>query len=371
MFISSYLNQNEIKHELTFYVGFERKVQRMPVTLPASPSLTAFWKWEEAQGSLVLYNIAATVDIEQAFQQSAAKSVPHFNTCVDLSKCPSRLPYTINFFTMEQTRHSYGTKRKIQRVPLMDGNTLQNLLQSTPVPMPTTTKSSRLTTAYCSSNTSPSVPSSRFNFGASMDPTTAGQKASATGVGSPVNRTTDPIGGCGRSTHVPSSVSISNVRVPHSANISGVPGSHAAGISGVPGPRSTGISGVPGPCSSSMSSDRVPSSFASSKCVHSMWLRSSTRSSSSPHINIVPSCASSSGSHLTSHLPNSTSSGGVHYAAKPIVTSTSGISHSNISGSSGSSSLKKKPSKTSKSSNSPLGRADWKAKGKDSYRFSC
>ena len=211
----------------------------------------------------------------------------------------------------------------------MGGYSLQNLLQSSPAPM-----SSIFPTAYCSSSTSSSVPTNRFNFGAGVGPATAALKASATGVWSLVNRATGPSGSPGRSTRVPSSVSIGNIRDPYSANIGSVPGPHSTSISGVPGPHST---------------------------YHSMQTRSSTKSSS-PHVIIVPSCASSSGS-LTSHLPKSTSSG-VGYIGNSIVTSTSGIAHSSTSGSSGSISLKKKPSKTSKSSNSPpLGRVDWKAKG--------
>lgn len=51
---------------------------------------------------------------------------------VDLSVCSSQLPYTINFSEMKQTRHGYGTKRTIQRVPLPVGHSLQSLLQYPP-----------------------------------------------------------------------------------------------------------------------------------------------------------------------------------------------------------------------------------------------
>ena len=51
---------------------------------------------------------------------------------VDLSRCSSKLPYTIDFHRMEQTRHAYNTRRKIQRISLMPGHSLQTLLGLAP-----------------------------------------------------------------------------------------------------------------------------------------------------------------------------------------------------------------------------------------------
>lgn len=62
------------------------------------------------------------MDIESAYQKSVS--------IVNLSKCSSQLPYTINFTNMNQTRHHYNTKRDIKRVPLSPGHSLQSLLKA-------------------------------------------------------------------------------------------------------------------------------------------------------------------------------------------------------------------------------------------------
>ena len=60
------------------------------------------------------------MDLELAYQRG--------DTSVSLATCSSQLPYTIDFTTMEQTRHGYGTRRSIQRQPLLKGS-LQSYLQ--------------------------------------------------------------------------------------------------------------------------------------------------------------------------------------------------------------------------------------------------
>ena len=60
------------------------------------------------------------MDLELAYQRG--------DTSIDLATCSSQLPYTIDFTTMEQTRHGYGTRRSIQRQPLPKGS-LQSYLQ--------------------------------------------------------------------------------------------------------------------------------------------------------------------------------------------------------------------------------------------------
>ena len=53
----------------------------------------------------------ALVDIELAFMSK--------QTRVDLSTTPTCIPYVIDFVSMEQTRHGYGTRRSIKRVNLL------------------------------------------------------------------------------------------------------------------------------------------------------------------------------------------------------------------------------------------------------------
>ena len=102
--------------------GYERKVQRKMLTLPSSPSITAFWMWNEMGTNYVLYDIQSSVDIELAYVGSGGRGG------VDLSKCTNQLPYTIDFQRMEQIRHSYNTRRKVQRCPLPTGVSIQSLL---------------------------------------------------------------------------------------------------------------------------------------------------------------------------------------------------------------------------------------------------
>ena len=99
-------------------------MQRKQIVLPSAPDITAYWMWNEYGSSFVLYDIQSTVDIELAY----ANGYPS----VDLSKCTSRLPYTIDFHRMEQTRHHYNTRRRVQRCPLPAGYSLQALLALAP-----------------------------------------------------------------------------------------------------------------------------------------------------------------------------------------------------------------------------------------------
>ena len=68
----------------------------------------------------------ATVDLELAYQQYLCGSSGGHT--VDLSACSSRIPYTIDFSTMTQTRHQYQTQRRIQRELIPNGSSLQSLL---------------------------------------------------------------------------------------------------------------------------------------------------------------------------------------------------------------------------------------------------
>lgn len=116
--------------------GRERPIRRTTITLPLSPPIHSYWTWNERGTTFVPYCIDAIVDIESAYQQTlAARGGAPFVRQVDLSVCSSQLPYTINFSEMKQTRHGYGTKRTIQRVPIQGGHSLQTLLQ---YPLPIT-----------------------------------------------------------------------------------------------------------------------------------------------------------------------------------------------------------------------------------------
>ena len=105
---------------LYLHAGYERTVRRTLVQLPATPDIKAYWTWKEHGRNYVLYLTEASVDIELAYQKG--------DTMVNLATCSSQLPYTIDFSTMEQTRHGYGTRRSIQRQSLPKGS-LQSYLQ--------------------------------------------------------------------------------------------------------------------------------------------------------------------------------------------------------------------------------------------------
>ena len=104
-------------------VGFERTVQRRQLVLPSSPNVTAYWMWKEMGMNFVPYDMQSSVEIELTYVQGY--------TSVDLSKCSTRLPYTIDFVRMEQTRHAYNTRRPVKRCILPPGTSLQSLLALT------------------------------------------------------------------------------------------------------------------------------------------------------------------------------------------------------------------------------------------------
>ena len=89
--------------------GNTRAICRVSCT-PPSPSIMAYWEWDQGRGRYVPYDITASADIEQAFMSN--------QPTVDLSVTPARIPYTIDFVSMHQTRHGYNTRRRVRRVPL-------------------------------------------------------------------------------------------------------------------------------------------------------------------------------------------------------------------------------------------------------------
>ncbi len=101
--------------------GMTRSVQRTPLTLPSSPPITRYWEYEDSPGKYLPYSIQATVDIEV----SLATGHTHI---IDLSTTPAGIPYVIDTQALHQTRHRYGTVRKIRCVPLLPGRALQDLL---------------------------------------------------------------------------------------------------------------------------------------------------------------------------------------------------------------------------------------------------
>ena len=153
--------------------GFQRSIQQTAVSLPASPSITAYWSWNEKRSNYVLYGVEAIVDIELAYQKRSHGVKKSIHDSVDLSKCKSRLPYTLNFITMEQTRHSYGTKRKVQRVVIPGGHSLQSLLQSPP--------------SVANTLSSVAGTSGSFSFSGFSGPATSLLMSGATGRGPPTS----------------------------------------------------------------------------------------------------------------------------------------------------------------------------------------
>ena len=77
-----------------------------------------YWEWDSGHGVFLPYAVKATVDIELA-------RMSHLPS-VDLSTKLSCIPYIVDFRTMTQTRHGYGTRRTIRRIPLTQS--LQQLL---------------------------------------------------------------------------------------------------------------------------------------------------------------------------------------------------------------------------------------------------
>ena len=95
------------------------------ITLP-SKGITGYWMWcNQTPSGFVPYDIEASVDIEQGYQNYMNG---HGKEILNLANCPCRIPYTVNFSNMNQTRHQYQTVRGIKRVQLPMGQTLQCLL---------------------------------------------------------------------------------------------------------------------------------------------------------------------------------------------------------------------------------------------------
>ena len=92
--------------QIRLSTGTERQVRRTTCSLPSSPDILAFWEWEVNRGCFVPYGIQASVDIEQAYL-SGCRSV-------DLYTTASRLPYLVDMAKQIQTRHGYGTKRRVR-----------------------------------------------------------------------------------------------------------------------------------------------------------------------------------------------------------------------------------------------------------------
>ena len=76
--------------------------------------------WNEKGTNYVLYDAQSSVDIELAYLSNSG--------VVDLSQCTNQLPYTIDFRRMQQIRHGYNTRRRVQRCPLPSGTSIQSLL---------------------------------------------------------------------------------------------------------------------------------------------------------------------------------------------------------------------------------------------------
>ena len=102
------------------------------------------------------------MDIELAYQRG--------DTSVNLATCSSRLPYTVDLTTMQQTRHGYGTRRSVLRQPLTSGS-MQSCLQIRSNAVPTVVPGSlsslgggsnfAVSTSLPSSSTAKSSPATR------------------------------------------------------------------------------------------------------------------------------------------------------------------------------------------------------------------
>ena len=97
--------------------GMVRDVRRSEISVSGTPC-HGLWEWLDGSNIYNIYNITAIIEIEEAY------NLKHHS--VDLSVKPSRLPYTIDFTSMYQTRHYFNTKRKIRRIHLP--NSLQSYL---------------------------------------------------------------------------------------------------------------------------------------------------------------------------------------------------------------------------------------------------
>ena len=130
------------------HIGYERKIQCSYIDLPSTPSVTAYWMWNEKGSNFVPYDTESSVDIELAFDNGSMS--------VDLSTCTAKLPYTVDFLTMEQIRHRYDTRRKVQRCALVPGTDLQSILALAPQGTAHSTGSTGSYSSACSTAKYPS-----------------------------------------------------------------------------------------------------------------------------------------------------------------------------------------------------------------------
>lgn len=89
--------------------GMVREIRRSQVHLSGTPCY-GLWEWQDGSNNFNIYSMIAMIEIEEAYNLKQSS--------VDLSVKPSRLPYTIDFTTMYQTRHHFDTKRRIRRTTL-------------------------------------------------------------------------------------------------------------------------------------------------------------------------------------------------------------------------------------------------------------
>ena len=150
--------------------GYERAIRRTTLQLPASPDIKAYWVWNEYGSSFVPYSVQSFADVELAHQKGLSS--------VSLSTCPCRLPYTIDFTSMDQTRHGYGTKRRIRRHPT--SASVQTLLQPKTATVSSSSSSSITATVSTPSFTmghSPALPKSAGTRNKSKATSGSGGKA--------------------------------------------------------------------------------------------------------------------------------------------------------------------------------------------------
>ena len=91
-------------------LGTQRLVRRTMCSLPSSPDLLGYWEWEISRGRFVPYGIQASVEIEKASLSGCGS--------VDLSTTDACMPYLVDMVMRTQTRHGYGTERRVRRVSL-------------------------------------------------------------------------------------------------------------------------------------------------------------------------------------------------------------------------------------------------------------
>lgn len=97
------------KEQIRAETGMVRDIRRSEICISGIPC-HGLWEWQDGSNNFNIYTITAIIEIEEAYILKQPS--------VDLSVKPSRLPYTIDFTTMYQTRHHFNTMRKIRRTSL-------------------------------------------------------------------------------------------------------------------------------------------------------------------------------------------------------------------------------------------------------------